>query len=394
MVRPLGLMILFGGLLATLAFFLGALGLRLRRARLTITTVKRSHVQSFGNAVAALVSLASMGFQVVTRKNRLCFLLCRAICPLPASTTLKRSESQSFGKCRQPRRGLAITFFPSSLTKRLCDLLCNAISPLPASTTLNFSHCQPRGKAFTFLLQQVSRACLLFIRRKRLWTLQCNATVLPGTSCEPASCEALLAAEALCQPDVCKLELPWTSSSALSSSSSSSSSSLSSSVSSDACKVVLPWALSSSSLASSSLSTSSSSLSSSLPPPTCRKATSSSSPPAADSLLSAAASSLARSTSILERSSWTAARALGVIMRSSFSSAALSSKSIVRPSVVSQIRAAPDVRLPWSCVKAAAAAGAPAPVPLHFVSTIMNWNTAMSALRILISRLFGKYTFM
>merc|ERR1719388_285984 len=57
MVRPLGLMILFGGLLATLAFFLGALGLRLRRARLTITTVKRSHVQSFGNAVAALVPL-------------------------------------------------------------------------------------------------------------------------------------------------------------------------------------------------------------------------------------------------------------------------------------------------------------------------------------------------
>merc|ERR1719324_1142432 len=388
MVRPLGLMILFGGLLATLAFFFGALGLGLRRARLTITTVKRSHVQSFGNAVAALVPLASIGFQVVTRKNRLCFLLCRAICPLPASTTLKRSESQSFGKCRQPRRGLAITFFPSSLIKRLCDLLCNAISPLPASTTLNFSHCQPRGKAFTFLLQQVSMSFLLFIRKKRLWTLQCNATVLPGTSCE-----ALLAAEALCQPDVCKLELPWTSSSALSSSSSSSSSSLSSSVSSDACKVVLPWALSSlasSSLASSSLSTSSSSLSSSLPPPTCRKATSSSSPPAADSLLSAAASSLARSTSILERSSWTAARALGVIMRSSFSSAALSSKSMVRPSVVSQIRAAPDVLLPWSCVKAAAAAGAPAPVPLHFVSTIMNWNTAMSALRILISRLFGK----
>merc|ERR1719274_548068 len=70
MVRPLGLMVLFGGLLATLAFFLGALGLRLRRARLTITTVKRS-------------------------------------------------ESQSFGKCRQPRRGLAITFFPSSLIKRL-----------------------------------------------------------------------------------------------------------------------------------------------------------------------------------------------------------------------------------------------------------------------------------
>merc|ERR1719160_896183 len=124
MVRPLGLMILFGGLLATLAFFLGALGLRLRRARLTITTVKRSHVQSFGNAVAALVPLASIGFQVVTRKNRLCFLLCRAICPLPASTTLKRSESQFF------------------------------------------------GKAFTFLLQQVYMACLLFIRRKRLWTLQ------------------------------------------------------------------------------------------------------------------------------------------------------------------------------------------------------------------------------
>merc|ERR1719217_690341 len=349
MVRPLGLMILFGGLLATLAFFLGALGLRLRRARLTITTVKRSHVQSFGNAVAALVPLASIGFQVVTRKNRLCFLLCRAICPLPASTTLKRSESQFFGKCRQPLRGLAIISFPLSLIKRLCDLLCSAISPLPASTTLNFSHCQPRGKAFTFLLQQVSMACLLFIRRKRLWTLQCNATVLPGTSCEPASCEALLAAEALCQADVCKLELPWTSSSALSSSSSSSSSSLSSSVSSDACKVVLPWALSSlasSSLASSSLSTSSSSLSSSLPPPTCRKATSSSSPPAADSLLSATASSLARSTSILERSSWTAARALGVIMRSSFSSAALSSKSIVRPSAVSQMRAAPDVWLP------------------------------------------------
>merc|ERR1719313_2972302 len=276
MVRPLGLMILFGGLLATLAFFLGALGLRLRRARLTISTVKRSHVQSFGNAVAALVPLASIGFQVVTRKNRLCFLLCRAICPLPASTTLKRSESQFFGKCRQPRRGLAITFFPSSLIKRLCDLLCSAISPLPASTTLNFSHCQPRGKAFTFLLQQVSMSFLLFIRKKRLWTLQCNATVLPGTSCEPASCEALLAAEALCQPDVCKLELPWTSSSALSSSS------LSSSVSSDACKVVLPWALSS--LASSSLSSSSSSLSSSLPPPTCRKATSSSSlPPAAAS---------------------------------------------------------------------------------------------------------------
>merc|ERR1719311_735175 len=176
MVRPLGLMILFGGLLATLAFFFGALALRLRRARLTITTVKRSHVQSFGNAVAALVSLASMRLPCI-RMNRLCFLLCRAICPLPASTTL------------------------------------------------NFSHCQPRGKAFTFLLQQVSMACQLFIRRKRLWTLQCNATVLPGTSCEPASCEALLAAEALCQPDVCKLELPWTSSSALSSSSSSSSSS-------------------------------------------------------------------------------------------------------------------------------------------------------------------------
>merc|ERR1719171_3266625 len=201
MARPLGLMILFGGLLATLAFFFGALALRLRRARLTITTVKRSHVQSFGNAVAALVSLASMRLPCI-RMNRLCFLLCRAICPLPASTTLKRSESQSFGKCRQPRRGLAITFFPSSLIKRLCDLLCNAISPLPASTTLNFSHCQPRGKAFTFLLQQVSMACLLFIRKKRLWTLQCNATVLPGTSCEPASCEALLAAEALCQPDV------------------------------------------------------------------------------------------------------------------------------------------------------------------------------------------------
>merc|ERR1719172_291497 len=111
MVRPLGLMILFGGLLATLAFFLGALGLRLRRARLTITTVKRSHVQSFGNAVAALVSLASMRLPCI-RMNRLCFLLCRAICPLPASNTLKRSESQSFGKCRQPRRGLAITFFP------------------------------------------------------------------------------------------------------------------------------------------------------------------------------------------------------------------------------------------------------------------------------------------
>merc|ERR1719502_1067157 len=57
MVRPLGLMILFGGLLATLAFFFGALRLGLRRTALTIFTVKRSHVQSFGSADAALGAL-------------------------------------------------------------------------------------------------------------------------------------------------------------------------------------------------------------------------------------------------------------------------------------------------------------------------------------------------